>query len=168
MGGPCTAFQTSCIPGEAVSQPRVPRGQAQARYSHSVLHSRVNIHKDGPRANPCHFLSRIQLIFGTDITEWSENGGQANHHSSHLLRASGNQPNPSGSGEVERQRKCLWTWGTAHSKRASWGYHGWKFFSAVKCSLPIWQTMQFFLHSLWIIVGQTKWPFTPMREALER
>lgn len=127
------------------------------------------VHKDGPGVNQFQFLSHIQLIFGADIREWSENEGRTNCHSIGCFPTPPppiyppSPPLPSvplvtsqtrlAAGSWRFQGNCLWNLGTAHSKRAGWGYHCWKFFSAVKCSLPIWQTLWLFLYAFWIIVG---------------
>lgn len=81
-------------------------------------------------------------------------------------QTSGNQPNsPRPRGGRDFRENALQTLCTAHSKRASWDCHGWKFFSAVKCFWPTWQTNTVFLTLFLVIVRQTKWLFT-MNEAL--
>lgn len=104
--GPCAAFQTSCIPGEAVTQFSEP----QARPGTAAL-GQHSLWGTKGKFSFSSFLLSTQLRNSYFTMRWG--WGCVSSWPYYRL--------PPVSGEVENSEEMLSTLCTAHSKRASWG-----------------------------------------------
>lgn len=108
--GPCTAFQTSCIPGEAVSQPRAPQGPdlGPAILCFAPMSTFTRTYRG--QIGFSSFLASSSFweqISQNGVRRRVERIPTLSAASSRLLRVSGNQPNPPGSREGEISGKML-------------------------------------------------------------